>query len=128
FSGAVLTGVTGDRLDHTFCNLGIVIKFFHKIQLFIFAENSVLQPYTGYNEIQTVPGETISIYGLHPETIINSRGLKYKLNNISLPFGEKESTSNIALKNKIILEVKEGIIFVVRDYHLMRRNGFLRTD
>lgn len=127
FSDAVLTGVTGDRLDHTFCNLGIVVKFFNKINLSIIAENSVLQAFTGYNEINTVPGETVSIYGLHPDTIIHSKGLKYKINNASLPFGEKESTSNIAITDKVILEVKGGIIFVIRDYNTMRENGLLRS-
>jgi len=125
FTDAVLTGVTGDRLDHTFCNLGIVIKFFHKINLLIIAENSVIQAFTGFNEITTVPGETVSIYGLHPDTIIHSKGLKYKINNAALPFGEKESTSNIAMTDKVILDVKGGIIFVIRDYHTMRKNGFL---
>jgi thiamine pyrophosphokinase len=122
---AVLLGVTGDRLDHTFCNLGILIKFFHKIKLRIIAENSILQPLTGLNELITVPNEIISIYGLDPDTKIISRGLKYRLNNIPLPFGNKESTSNRALGSKVTLDVKGGIIFVIRDYYIMKSNGLL---
>ncbi len=128
FSAAVLTGVTGDRLDHTFCNLGIAVKFFNKIKITVIAENSILQAFSGYNEIPAVPGETISVYGLDNKTTINSKGLKYKLKNTSLPFGSKESTSNIALKNRIILSVTGGIIFVVRDYNVMRKNGFILSD
>ncbi|MCW8813743.1 MAG: thiamine diphosphokinase, partial [Chlorobium sp.] len=30
---ALLFGVTGNRLDHTFCNLGIVLKFFPRINI-----------------------------------------------------------------------------------------------
>jgi thiamine pyrophosphokinase len=122
---AILMGVTGDRLDHTFCNLGIVIKFFHKIKLRIIAENSILQPFSGYNEIRTVPDEVVSIYGLDPDTKISSKGLKYKLSNTALPFGKKESTSNRAVGDRITLDVKGGIIFVIRDYYVMKRNGLL---
>ncbi len=28
YDEALLVGATGNRLDHTFCNLGIVLKFF----------------------------------------------------------------------------------------------------
>lgn len=127
FSEAVLTGVTGDRLDHTFCNLGIVVKFFKKIKLSIIAENSILQPLEGSNLLRTIPGETVSVYGLNPDTIISSKGLKYKIKNIPLPFGEKESTSNIAVGDSVHLDVKGGIIFVIRDYYTMKSHGLLHS-
>ncbi len=126
YSEAILCGVTGDRLDHTFCNLGIVIKYFNEIKLKIIAENSVLFPYKGSVELKTIPGETISIYGFDSKTKITSQGLKYKLNNIPLPFGEKESTSNVALSDKIKLEIKGGIIFLIRDFNLVRKNNLLK--
>ena len=122
---AVLIGVTGDRLDHTFCNLGIVLKFFNKIKLSIAAENSFLSAFTGNVEIHTVPGETISLYGFNLKTKIFSEGLKYPLKNISLPFGEKESTSNVALTNRVKLKIKGGKIFVVRDFNLLKKNGLI---
>jgi thiamine pyrophosphokinase len=125
FDEAILTGATGNRLDHTFCNLGIVIKFFEKIKIEIIAENSLLTPYTGTHTLNTFPGETISIYGIGGKTKISFHGLKYKLNNTSLPFGEKESTSNIALENQVKLKVDKGIIFVIRDFQLMRKNGLI---
>ena len=126
YSEAILCGVTGDRLDHTFCNLGIVLKFYEVMKLKIVAENSVLFPYKGNVELNTIPGETISIYGLDSKTKITSYGLKYKLNNISLPFGEKESTSNVALSNNIKLDIKGGIIFLIRDFNLIRKNNLLK--
>lgn len=125
FSEAVLIGVTGDRLDHTFCNLGIVLKFFEKIKLSIAAENSFLSVFSGNVELQTFPGETISLYGFNSKTKIFSEGLKYPLKNISLPFGEKESTSNVALTDKVKLKIKGGKIFIVRDFNLLKRNGLL---
>jgi len=125
YGEAVLLGVTGDRLDHTFCNLGIVIKFFHRIKLKIIAENSLLIPYAGNVELHTIPGEIISLYGFDTKTRINSQGLFYSLKNISLPFGKKESTSNIAESNKVTLKIAGGIIFVIRDLNLLMKNNLL---
>ena len=119
---AVLLGVTGDRLDHTFCNLGIVIKFFDKIRLNIIAENSFLTAYKSTAQLKTLPGETISIYGFDSTTRIISKGLKFPLKNIALPFGQRESTSNVALSNNVNLRITGGVIFVIRDYNVMKKN------
>jgi len=123
FEEAVLLGVTGDRLDHTFCNLGIIIKFFKKIKLQLIAEDSLLVPYSGEVELQTFPGETISLYGFDRKTKITSDGLKYPLKNNSLPFGERESTSNVAVSKKVSLKIRGGIIFVIRDFNTVKSNG-----
>ena len=40
FAEALLAGATGNRLDHSFCNLGIVLKFFPQIKITLVAENS----------------------------------------------------------------------------------------
>jgi thiamine pyrophosphokinase len=125
FTDAILVGVTGDRLDHTFCNLGIVIKFFDLIKLSIIAENSYLTAYTGKVEIKTQKNEIISLYGLNPKTKIKSYGLKYPLDNVALPFGQKESTSNEAMSDEVKLNISGGKIFVVRDFKVMKKNGFI---
>ncbi len=125
YNDIILMGVTGDRLDHTFCNLGIVLKYYKQIKLKILAENSLLIPYSGEVTLDTVPGETISLYGFNRKTKIKSSGLKYKLNNIPLPFGEKESTSNRAAGDKVQLHISGGIIFIIRDYHTLKKNGLI---
>lgn len=122
YGEAILCGVTGDRLDHTFCNLGIVIKFFKEIKLKIIAENSLLIPYTGKVQLNTLPGEIISLYGLDEKTKITSKGLHYSLENSSLPFGKKESTSNYAETEIVNLEIKGGIIFIIRDFNSVKKN------
>jgi thiamine pyrophosphokinase len=119
FDEALLLGATGNRLDHTFCNLGIVLKFFPKIKISLIAENSYLKPFSGNVELETFPGETISLYGISQKTKITSQGLKYELKNVSLPLGVRESTSNIAKKNLVNLKVGNGVVFVIRDVNLM---------
>lgn len=121
FQEAILLGVTGDRLDHTICNLGIVIKFFSKIRCCISAEKSFLIPINSSTEFYTVKNETISLYAFDEKTIINTSGLKYPIKNSSLPFGKKESTSNVALSEKVIIDVKDGIVFVIRDLETIKK-------
>ena len=123
FTEAILVGVTGDRLDHTFCNLGIVLKFFDKIKIKLIAENSILIPYQGKVKFQTLKGETISLYGFNEKTKITSKNLKYPLRNISLPFGKKESTSNLTTSSEVELKISGGIIFVIRDFNVVRKYG-----
>jgi len=123
FDEVVLLGATGDRLDHSFCNLGIVLKYFSKIKIMIIHQRSLLSAYTGDIILNTIPNEIISLYGFDSKTRINSLGLKYPLKNIALPFGQRESTSNIAVNTKVQLKIKDGIIFVIRDFYLLKKHG-----
>jgi thiamine pyrophosphokinase len=126
YEEAVVLGATGDRLDHSFCNLGIVLKFYNKIRIKIIHQKSMLCAYSKDVELLTVKGETISLYGFDQKTKITSTGLKYSLNNTALPFGKKESTSNVALGNKIKLRIRNGKIFVVRDFELLVKHGLFQ--
>jgi len=128
FDEVLLIGVTGNRLDHTICNLGIVLKFFSKIKLSLLAENSYLKPYTGNLRLKTQKGEIISLYGFDKKTKITSKGLKYPLKNISLPFGEKESTSNVSTSNSIQLKIRNGIVFIIRDFNFMKKHDLFQFD
>ncbi len=121
FDETILLGVTGDRLDHTICNLGIVIKFFSKIKCCISAEKSFLVPINKQTEFLTILNETISLYAFNDKTKITSKGLKFPLRNSSLPFGKKESTSNQAIANKVMLNIKNGIVFVIRDLEIIKK-------
>lgn len=123
FGEVLLTGVTGNRLDHTFCNLGIVLKYFPQINISLVAENSFLKPVKGNVKLKSSVGETISLYGVDKKTKFTSSGLKYQLKNISLPFGEKESTSNVSTKTIVELKIKNGTGFVIRDLNIMIKHG-----
>lgn len=122
FEATLLIGATGDRLDHTFCNLGIVLKFIEKISITLLAENSFLKPHKGNITLKSFPGETISVYGFNRQTKITSKGLKYQLKNVALPFGERESTSNVSIADSVQLKIKNGIVFVIRDFYTMKKH------
>lgn len=126
YDHAVLLGATGDRLDHSFCNLGIAIKFHEKIDISILHEKSFLKVHKGKVKLDTTPGETISIYGIDTKTKITTSGLKYPLKNEPLPFGIRESTSNIAKEENVELEIKGGYAFVIREFSVLKSNGYFR--
>jgi thiamine pyrophosphokinase len=119
YTEVLLTGVTGNRLDHTICNLGIVLKFFPQINISLIAEESYLKPYEGNVRLKSIKGETISIYGFDRKTKIQSKGLKYPLKDVALPFGKKESTSNVATRRDVELNIRGGVIFIIRDVNVM---------
>ncbi|MCU7494228.1 MAG: thiamine diphosphokinase [Ignavibacteria bacterium] len=120
FSECVLTGVIGDRLDHSFSNLGIVLRFSSLISLKVISERSFLTVHKGEFCLRTVPGETISIYAFDKKTKISSKGLKYELLNETLPYGLRESTSNEATCDEVRLKVKGGLIFIIRNFNLVK--------
>ena len=122
FDEVVLLGGTGDRLDHSYCNLGIVLKFYEKIKVRLISEQSILSVYDNFIELNTVKNEVISIYGFDDRTKITTKGLKYKLNNESLPFGVRESTSNVAMGKRIEIEIKNGKFFLIRNIKCMMDN------
>lgn len=125
FNDVILLGGTGDRLDHSFCNLGIVLKYSDSINVKVIHDKSLLAVYSGNIILTTIPGETISIYGFDSKTKFISNGLKYPLKNISLPFGQKESTSNVAIKNKVKLNIKNGKAFIIREFELLSKYGLI---
>ncbi|HEX9253470.1 MAG TPA: thiamine diphosphokinase [Ignavibacteriaceae bacterium] len=122
FDEVVLLGVTGDRLDHTICNLGIVMKFFSKIKINLVSESSYLIPINKDTIFKSEIGETISIYAFDKNTLITSTGLKYKFYKTALPFGVKESTSNVSVSSSVKLNVSGGIVFVIRDFNFMKKH------
>ncbi|HEX2867521.1 MAG TPA: thiamine diphosphokinase [Ignavibacteriales bacterium] len=120
YSECVLTGVIGDRLDHSFSNLGIVLRYSRLISLKVISDRSFLTVHKGNFCLRTVPGETLSIYAFDKKTKISSTGLKYELQNDTLPYGLRESTSNEALQSEVHLKVKGGRVFIIRDFNLVR--------
>jgi len=126
YSEAILLGATGDRLDHSFCNIGVLLKFSDRINTAMMHQKSFMKVYQSTITLNTEIGEIISLYGIDKKTKISTTGLKYKLNNESLPFGVSESTSNVAMSSKVSIKISKGKILIVRDYEVLKRNDFFR--
>ncbi len=122
FDEAILLGVIGNRLDHSFGNLSIAVRFSDQINLRIISGKSVLSIVKGERKFNSVKGETISIYAFDEKTLITSEGLKYNIETEPLNFGKKESTSNVSLGSEFSLKVENGTAFLVRDFDTVKKN------
>jgi len=113
FSKTVLLGAIGNRLDHSYANICMAVKYYPKIQVGIIYGKSYMFPFSGEIEFLTDVGETISMFGADPFAKFYTRGLKYSLNGQTLPMGVRESESNEAAENiaSIRIENGKGIIF-----------------
>ncbi len=110
----VLMGADGGRLDHAIANLGYLLKYGLKVSIAMISNNSILHPIHEKIDMASVPGETVSIYSFSQDSLVTTSGLKYKLQSVVLPFGEKESTSNVAIKDTVRIDIGKGRGIVVR--------------
>jgi len=127
FEKVIIIGATGDRLDHSFSNLAVCLRFSDQIQVNLIYKKSILFVIKDEVKIKTTPGEPVSIYGFDKETIINSTGLKYKLKNTAFPFGIRESSSNEAAGSEVKLNISGGKIILIRNYKEAVENGFFQS-
>lgn len=82
----VILGATGKREDHTLGNLARLVDFAMEI------EDITLVTDEGYfitalypGDFDSQPGRQISIFSFDPDQKISSKGLKYPLDNLTLP-------------------------------------------
>lgn len=125
YTEAILLGGTGNRLDHSIANISFVLKYFDKIRLSLVHLDSILTPYSGDVTLATKINEIVSLYTFNPETLVTSSGLKYRLSKTSLMMGVKDSTSNLAVRNKVKLNIINGVAIIIRNLKLVLSNGLI---
>ena len=98
-------GALGNRLDHTLSNLHILRRYPGKI-IFESATETVFAV-QGSEEIQTIPGQTISLIQMDQASGITTKGLHWELNRAKF---DKYfySLSNIAHGHSFHIEIEEG--------------------
>jgi len=128
FTRCVIMGATGDRLDHSFNNLGIAFKYNEQITIILLSESSCMQIITGHTQVKGIPGETVSLFGLDDKTRFTTIGLAYPLNNESLPFGVRDGTSNSALTGEFEVIVKGGTGIMMREIEKVIESGSIDSN
>lgn len=111
----VILGGIGDRLDHSIANIGLIAKYSDKLKISLFHGRTYCTVLTGKRHLNSRKGEVVSLYGLSKDTIVTTSGLKYELKNGNIYLGGNESTSNIALRNELIIDVRDGKALVIRE-------------
>jgi thiamine pyrophosphokinase len=111
----IVLGATGGRLDHAVGNLSSLAKFSKKTSIKFVDDSGEFIPIHHILEIILPVGTSISLMPLSRCTGIITSGLKWNLNNESLQFGVRESTSNIVILSHVKIKVHSGdlIVFVM---------------
>jgi thiamine pyrophosphokinase len=115
FNNFILTGMGGKRTDHLLFNLSVLYFLLKKRKnAYISEENEDIFIVDRKIHIETRKGNTVSLY---PFTAIakieNTEGLKYPLHNKTVVKQRTLTLSNIAIENRIYVEVSKGVILLI---------------
>ena len=111
YNNIVITGATGKREDHTIGNISLLAEYCMYANVIMATDTGIFRAYYNSVEIETFPGQQVSIFSISDNTEITLTGLKYPLNNAKLA-NWWMATLNSALGDRIFIEFKSGRILV----------------
>ncbi|MDR3078526.1 MAG: thiamine diphosphokinase [Rickettsiales bacterium] len=112
----VLTGIVGSRIDHTLCNIIALRRIPPSIRaktITAAGEEIFLLRGRGEMILENLRGKTISLIPLTKIDRLTCTGLRWSLEEVSLPFGFVNGVSNVADENSVGIRVLEGELLVV---------------
>lgn len=117
FDNFILNGMLGKRTDHTLFNLSVLIYLLKKKKkASITEENEEIFITDNIINLNTNIGDIISIYPVTMKALIlQAAGLKYSLKNRIIKKNSTLTLSNIAISNKISVEVKNGTVLILKE-------------
>jgi thiamine pyrophosphokinase len=108
YNTITMTAVGGERIDHTFGALSVLVKYGRLVDLILlddFAEARLVDKSVSF---ETEPGQTISLLPLTPSCNIFTTGLKWNLNGEDLTAGIRDGISNEAIESLVSISVESG--------------------
>lgn len=100
-------GFCGDRFDHSLEMMHTLSKYKDK-KIIFFCDRDIVFRLPQRWQVK-LPVETrISFYPLQKTAVKSSQGLKYELNNLNLRQGEQIGTSNLTIREDVVIETEEG--------------------
>ena len=79
-----ILGATGLREDHTLGNISLMIEYFPHIEVQIISDFGMFYLVRSGEEVNSFPGELISLFSLDNSIRVSSRGLLYPLKDLQL--------------------------------------------
>ena len=108
----IILGGSGGRTDHFF---GIFCLFFREMHPDIWIlKEEIAWNVKGKFSLNSIEGETISIFPLSEENRMKSKGLKWELGSLVWKIGDA-GISNIALGKKIEIEMIKGRLLLFKN-------------
>ncbi len=116
FNKVIIVGATGKREDHTLGNIFSILQFETKLKIKLitdYGEFSIAD--NGQNNFNSFKGQQISVFSTDNSIIITSCGLKYPLEETSLPY-LYSGTLNESNSDKFTLTLNHGKVMVYQAY------------
>ncbi len=111
-TSVVVIGATQGRLDHALENLGLLARFGERGRVEFRGGDGRVLAARGSAEFETVPGQTVSLLPLGRCERVTTRGLRWPLAGEPLDLEGRTGVSNVALGDRIGLDVEEGVLLV----------------
>src|SRR5664279_900634 len=105
----VIVGATGKREDHTLGNISLLTEYSKDMNVIMVTDTGILRPFLSDAEIESFPGQQVSIFSIDPEMEVTSNGLKYPLTKTKIT-NWWFATLNEALGNSFSLEFSGRLI------------------
>lgn len=113
----LICGFHGGEFEHSLNNWSVFIKYFQKNNLCFYESNRYAIARDKSFCINTKPGEIIGLIP-QPSAILTTYGLKWNLSNEKLQLGFREGARNIAISEKIQIDIHQGAILIFLDARL----------
>lgn len=103
----LIFGFQGGELEHTLNNWSVLKKIAKQLNIIILHNDRYALPIHKSIEIELKANEIISII---PQATCNikTKGLKWELNNETLEIGTREGARNIAISEKVTIDLNSG--------------------
>ncbi|HOF92663.1 MAG TPA: thiamine diphosphokinase [Bacteroidales bacterium] len=110
----ILMGATGIREDHTLGNISLLVDYSLRIEDICMQTNyGRIDVVRHYKQLQSYPGQQISLFAIDPSTIVNAEGLKYPLIDRRLT-NWWQGSLNEALGSTFEIRTQKGAVLVYR--------------
>ncbi len=84
YSDLILLGATGRREDHTLGNISLLADYGKNSEVTMVTDTGIIRPLFESADVQSFPGQQVSVFSLDPSAEVTSEGLKYRLNRMKL--------------------------------------------
>jgi thiamine pyrophosphokinase len=110
-----LLGAIGSRFDHSYANVLLLVRAFERnAKAFIIDNKNILFVANSSVLFNGKPGDFVSILPLKEGTAATaSYGLKYPLNDLSLPLNRPVGVSNEMTERTAGVTIKSGLALIV---------------
>lgn len=119
FPAANVVWATGRRADHAITNITDLVRYKEQIKLVLLDDYSKIFPLTGSFEKWYTAGTPISLIPIGTVEGIETRGLKYNLNNETLTMGYRTGSSNEAETDGMVwISAQKGDLLIMECWDL----------